>query len=409
MSERTVARSTDRFSRKREAILDAATDILNRQGIKGLTLGGSASAVGLSTTSVTYYFRRKDDLAAACIMRGVASLQADADQALGEPDPAARVERLWSLFLERLLRARLGEAPPLPHLSDLRALNPQNRSDVYDAYMRLFRKVRGLFEAPETAGLSRGRRTARTHLLLEQMSWTQSWLQDYPAEDYPRLGQAWLDLMIEGFAVGAATWAPVPIPMAELASPEPQELDYKAFMRAATRLINSRGYRGASVDLISAALNVTKGSFYHHHEAKDDLVVACLQRSFVVMHRMQRMAKALADDPWTRLATAVAALVEYQLCEFGPLLRTSCLRALPDGIRDEQLGHAAEINAEFAAWIAEGAAAGRLRAVDPAVGAQMLMGGINAAAELGAWAPGVTPRTAPPVFARPLLTGLFRP
>ena len=61
---RAAARATDRFERKREAILNAATRILNRKGIKGLTLGDTAAAVELSTTSVTYYFKRKDDLAA---------------------------------------------------------------------------------------------------------------------------------------------------------------------------------------------------------------------------------------------------------------------------------------------------------------------------------------------------------
>ena len=66
-----AARSTDRFERKREAILDAATRILNRKGVKGLTLSDAASAVDLSTTSVTYYFKRKDDLAAAVITRGI--------------------------------------------------------------------------------------------------------------------------------------------------------------------------------------------------------------------------------------------------------------------------------------------------------------------------------------------------
>ena len=47
-----------------------------------------------------------------------------------------------------------------------------------------------------------------------------------------------------------------------------------AFLKAATRQINEHGYRGASVDRISASLNVTKGAFYHHNEAKDDLVAA---------------------------------------------------------------------------------------------------------------------------------------
>ena len=74
MAHRAVRPSTDRFERKREAILDAATLILNRHGVKGLTLGVAAAAVDLSTTSVTYYFKRKDDLAAASITRGIETL-----------------------------------------------------------------------------------------------------------------------------------------------------------------------------------------------------------------------------------------------------------------------------------------------------------------------------------------------
>ena len=48
----------------------------------------------------------------------------------------------------------------------------------------------------------------------------------------------------------------------------------ETILLAATRLINSRGYRGASVNKISEALNVTKSSFYNHNDAKDDLDLA---------------------------------------------------------------------------------------------------------------------------------------
>ena len=65
------------------------------------------------------------------------------------------------------------------------------------------------------------------------------------------------------------------------------ETQRETFLTAATRLINQRGYRGASVEKISAELNVTKGSFYHHNDAKDELVVACFERTFDVMRRVQ--------------------------------------------------------------------------------------------------------------------------
>src|SRR5881628_414485 len=125
--QRTLAPTTGRFERKREAILDAATVLLNLYGVKGLTLGVAAAAVGLSTTSVTYYFKRKDDLAAACMLRGITAMMQIVQSALAAPTPSERLHSLLSLYLERLRRAAVGEAPPLPVLSDVRALNQPQR------------------------------------------------------------------------------------------------------------------------------------------------------------------------------------------------------------------------------------------------------------------------------------------
>src|SRR3954467_5381910 len=112
-----AVQSTDRFERKREAILDAATDLLNTRGVKGLTLGLAAEAVDLSTTSVTYYFKRKDDLAAACMMRGISALMDIVTGALSETTPDAQLHALLSLYLERVRQAELGRAACLPVLS----------------------------------------------------------------------------------------------------------------------------------------------------------------------------------------------------------------------------------------------------------------------------------------------------
>ena len=135
MAERKGARSTDRFQKKREAILDTSTILLNEHGVKGLTLAVAASAVGLSTTSVTYYFKRKDDLAAACIMRGLNWLLAAVETSLVEATPQARLHKLLELYLERLRLTAVGEAPSLPALSDIRALNNPQRTEVFEAFI----------------------------------------------------------------------------------------------------------------------------------------------------------------------------------------------------------------------------------------------------------------------------------
>ena len=407
MSERNVGRSTDRFAKKREAILDAATEILNRQGVKGLTLGVAAAAVDLSTTSVTYYFKRKDDLAAACLMRGIEWLQGAAEQSVTLPTPPERLHRLLELYLDRLRLTAIGEAPPLPVLADIRALNNPRRTEVFDAFMKLFRKVRTLFDAPDLAWLGRGRRTARTHMLLEQLFWAAAWLPKYDPEDYGRIRERMFDILIGGLGIEGAEWRPGPASLAELATSENQEAGRETFLLAATRLINSRGYRGASVDKISAELNVTKGSFYHHHEAKDDLVVACFDRTFEVMRRVQRLAMAMPGDQWAKLTSAAAALAEFQLSEYGPLLRTSALTALPEAIREEQVAHSNRVSDRFASMISDGIAEGSIRPVDPSIAAQMLNATLNAGAELGFWVPGVTQKAAPAVFARPMLMGVF--
>src|SRR5437879_9610638 len=205
--------STDRFERKREAILDAATDLLNCRGVKGLTLGDAAAAVALSTTSVTYYFKRKDDLAAACMLRGIYVLLDIVQTALKAPTPQARLRSLLRLYLERMRRAAVGEAPPLPVFSDLRALNMPQRAEVAAAYMKLFRRLRQIFETPDLAWLSRGRRTARTQMLLEQLFWAAAWLPKYDPEDYDRIGERMFDILVGGLAAPGQVWKPLPLPM----------------------------------------------------------------------------------------------------------------------------------------------------------------------------------------------------
>lgn len=405
--QRSLVRSTDRFERKREAILDAATLLLNQRGVKGLTLGDAAAAVDLSTTSVTYYFRRKDDLAAACMLRGIEALQRMVDQALAEPTPAARLHRLIGLYLERIRIAAAGEAPPLPVLSDLRALNLPALGLVFDAFMKLFRRLRQIFDAPELEWLTRGRRTARTHMLLEQLFWASAWLPKYDLEDYGRVCERMHAILSGGLAAEGAAWAPLPIPLAELKPRDRHDMSRETFLLAATRLINARGYRGASVDKISAELHVTKGSFYHHNEAKDDLVVACFERTFEIMRRVQRLAMELPADQWSRLSSAAAALAEFQLSDQGPLLRTSALAALPESMRAKMVRQSDRVSDRFASMISDGIAEGSIRPVDPAIAAQMLNATLNAGAELGFWVPGVKQKAAPAVFARPLLMGLF--
>ena len=75
---------TARFRDKRELILDAAARLFNAQGVKGGMLSEVAADVGLATNSLTYYYRRKEDLAAACLLKSIEAMGSTADAASRE-------------------------------------------------------------------------------------------------------------------------------------------------------------------------------------------------------------------------------------------------------------------------------------------------------------------------------------
>ena len=392
---------TARFSRKREAIVAAATEILNSRGVRGMTLALVAERVGLITTSVTYYFKKKDALAAACFQSGIERLMALIHEARGEATVSARVRRLLELYIDLRGRIARGEAPAISVFSDIRALSPLYLHPTASAYAEMFRSVRRLFAAPGAQSLGRGQATARAHILLEQIHWLETWLPRYDGCDYARVCERMHDILAGGLAIEGAVWAPAPITLAE-----PAASAADAFLLAATRLINQRGYHGASVELISASLNVTKGSFYHHHSAKDDVVTACFERSFEAIRRAQLAAGALQGDAGLKLTSAAAALVEFQFSSAGPLLRTSALAALPETIRGEMIEQSGRLSDRFAAMISDGVGEGSLRPVDPFIAAQMLTAGLNAAADLPMLLRGVEARVAVNFYARPFFTGL---
>jgi AcrR family transcriptional regulator len=198
-----------------------------------------------------------------------------------------------------------------------------------------------------------------------------------------------------------------PVRPAAIAWPSTDEVSPEAFLRSATILINEQGYRGASVEKISARLHVTKGSFYHHNDNKDDLVAACFERTFAVVRQVQKAAEELDGDGWNALCAACGELVRYQLSEQGPLLRNSAFTALPEGLRSEMKRVLDRIANRFGNLIVDGIIDGSIRPHDPRIAAHLVDSLINAAAELERWVPGVTIDTAADLYAKPFLVGIF--
>lgn len=399
---------TARFQEKRETILAAAASLFNAQGVKGVTLAEIAASVGLVTTSITYYYRKKEDLATACFDRAIAAHAALAGQAAAEPTVAARVARFLALHAEMLAAIDDGRRPPLILFNDIRALPDAQAAAVFDAYTDMFRSVRALLAGPETVALGRDDLNARAHLLLSMASWTRAWIGRYEIDEYPRVAARVSDIVLHGLAGPGRTWpgdaadAGLPVP------PAAPDATTDAFLRAATELVNEQGYRGASVDKISARLHVTKGSFYHHNETKLDVIAACFERSFGVLRHTLKAAEQTDGSGWARCCAVAVALVRFQLGERGPLLRSSATSALPDQAHREQVRRTMQrLTERITSVLVDGLVDGSIRPQDPAIAAQWLAATINAAAELQRWVPGICADNVTRLYTRPGLRGLL--
>lgn len=399
----TAPQQTKRYAAKREAILDAAVGHFNARGIRGTSLNDVAGSVGLVTNSITYYYRRKEDLAAACYLRTLQWHQGLLDRVEPLADPQARLRAFLDAYFADLAAIGTGGHRPQVRLTDLRALPSPQSEAVFTAYNDLFRRARGLF-VPEEAvpGLDRAGRSARAHLVLSIIHTARAWIDRYEPQDFGRVGTRVADLLVRGLAGPGSRWAEAEPPLAEIRT-GPTE----PFLRAATALINEEGYRGASVEKISARLSVTKGSFYHHNDNKDDLVASCFARTFDILRREQDAAEARGGSGWARLTGCARALVRHQFSETGPLLRCAALGALPDALRAEVPSTLGRLWERLAFPIGDGVADGSIRPVDSSIAAQVVSSMIDSASDLDRWCPGVETGRAAELLARPLFIGIF--
>lgn len=399
-----AARETKRSEKKRELILDAATRHFIRAGVRGATLTEIAANVGLVTNSVTYYYRKKEDLAAACLLRAIAEMSDLIAEAMEQSTSAARLEHLLRIYARRLAGSVSGDEPPLMSFNDIRALDGPQVEAVFDAYNGMFRKLRALFRS-DGSGLGRVEQNARTHLLLSILHAVQDWIGRHEVQDYERVAQRIGSILLTGIGGKPLEWSPSAA-LQSLCEGE-EDPSREAFLRVATRLINRQGYRGASVEKIAAELNVTKGSFYHHIDSKDELIVGCFERSFQVVRRAQDAGIALEGTGLARVTSVAANLIAYQLSDHGPVLRISALNALPEALREKMKTGMERLALRYEDFFVDGMADGSVRVMHPGVAAQLIGSMVNAVIELEWWTRGASRDDAVLFYATPIFAGIF--
>ncbi|WP_371820186.1 TetR/AcrR family transcriptional regulator [Verticiella alkaliphila] len=403
----TTRPQSPRFQAKRDAILDAAASLFNQMGVKGATLSDIAARVGLITTSVTYYYRRKEQLATACIHRTIEALAETTRAAAEAPGLDARIHAFFRGHAARLADTARGTTPALVQLNDLRALPDPYFQEVSTAYTTLFRQVRALISAPDAPVVPRANLNARAHYVLSISHWMRTWTHDFDADEYERMADRVSDIVLHGIAAPGTSWQDADDAAPHWALVDEPQATAEAFLRAASELVNEQGYRGASVDKISARLNVTKGAFYHHNDNKEDVVLRCFERTFHVIRRAIEASRTDGGNGWERTSAIVRALVAFQLSPAGPLLRMGATTVLSDlSQRLDVMADMRRVTQRIAGDIVDGMIDGSVRPLDPLLAAQVATATINNASELRDWVSQASSENVPRLFVRPMLLGL---
>jgi AcrR family transcriptional regulator len=397
--------STARYASRKDAILDTAMAVLDEHGAGGFSLAAVAKRMGLHPVSLTYYFKKRDNLLTACWLSSVARYEAIIAEVESEPTPQARLRALIARYFDVQRRTRLGEIPPIGTFAEIRSASDLDRVVVLAAYRRMFARLADLFKSDDEApGPLRCGLYSR--LLLELLGWSRNWSSLYAPEDYQSVAMRVADLLIDGIAAPGRGWPSVaPTPLGELLV-ETGEATRERFLLAAIEVLNTYGYQGASVDKISAKLNVTKGSFYYHNADKDDLVSACVDHSLDTLRQGQ--TGPYPGDGLERLAASVLSLALHQATgRRGRMLRHYTLVSLTPSHRQSVQARYQQTALRFAAMISDGVADGSIRPVDPMIAGLVLMVVINSAAYLSTAVPGMTNDQVEPQYVRPVFTGLF--
>ncbi len=322
-----------------------------------------------------------------------------------EPTPQQRLTRFIALYMGLQREVTAGRRPPLINFWDLRAMTGPGAETAGAAFSDLFRTFRQWFCDPAGPILTRAEQNARTHLVFSALLAAKEWIARFEVEDYDRGAARLADVLIGGLAGPGSTWS-----MIDEALPLTSRRRRSRARRSCVPPRSSSTSRATAAPRSIASrpsCSVTKGSFYHHNDTKDELVAECFQRSLEVMRLAHRAVPPESGSGWARLGAIAERLVRFQRSENGPLLRYSALAAMPTATRPALMMGFDRLAQRTSGVIVDGIADGSISPVDPTVAALFVNGMVNAAAELHHWVHGVTEEEAIKSFVRPGLLGVF--
>jgi AcrR family transcriptional regulator len=373
---------------KRRAILSEASRLFNIHGARSTTLDDISASLQLNKASLYYYVKSKDDLVFQCYIASCQALQAMTERARTRGKTGA--DRL-AAFVREYFRAwqaiMQNRAEHMAILSELRGLQPAYRQQIVSQYRDVQAEIRRFMREGNEDGSLRVERVGDAALaLFGSLQLTVLWLPRLGPDDFDSAADSFLDIVFHGVGAGHPESMSQRLQEAansrSLVRDRPVDRRLDGFCRSGSELFNGKGFKGASLDEIVKRLQVTKGSFYHHFEDKDELLYRCFRRSLSLIERVQQGAADMNLDGVDTLLTCAGRLFRIQNSEWGPLVRFNLIPSLAARYREEVLRDIRRVSEGFGQVIRRGVEDGSIRRIDPFIAEQMLTSAIDISAEL---------------------------
>ncbi|MEA2008066.1 MAG: TetR/AcrR family transcriptional regulator [Chloroflexota bacterium] len=152
----------------------------------------------------------------------------------------------------------------------------------------------------------------------------------------------------------------------------------KEILDAAAKIFGENGYHATSMQDIAKAVQLKKGSLYHHVSSKQEILFTLLEQALDLL--IERIAEVAAQDlpPAEKLKLAVSAYLEI-LTENRPLSAVLLLeqRSLEPKFQAIHNPHRDQFENIWRGIIQEGIDAGQFNSTDPAQVTRTLLGSLN--------------------------------
>lgn len=331
------------FSRRQErdrkiaAIRAAAARRFDTQGFRGTRLEDIAADLGLTKTSIAYYYTSKDELAEAVFATTAEFLEEAVDRAQ-RSDMAAgrRIVDLFRAYSDQLTEALDGHRPHPAQLQELDALPEDAQTRIVSRLSAAVGRVNTMVtDWIEETGHPLGRSEPVTFCLFALLDWLKVSAVDLSKKDFRDASDVLLSVLETGLTTADVNTAPIR-PQFASQKEVPQIFDRdarnrmkrEAFLKAGTRFFNVYGFEGVSLADVAGSLGVTRGAFYYHIPDKESFLDQCLEQAFEAVED----TLDAADETHTGLAfihRVLFDLIYMQASGVTPLIRLSLMTSLP--------------------------------------------------------------------------------